>query len=958
MNQDRWKQIDELFDAALDLPEAERENFLSEKCGDDNELKTKILTLLKATTTENFMEKSAMNVAARNLADEQTVVIDRQVVGRAFGTFRIERQIGEGGMGEVYLATDEKLKRKVALKILSAEYTSHDERVKRFELEAHAISALNHPNIVTIHDVGNTDNINYIATEYVEGKTLRELIGEKPKLVEILTIMMQVCDALAVAHGAGIIHRDIKPENIMIRPDGYVKILDFGLAKLSETETRPLNNFAKTAKGIIIGTPAYMSPTQVTDDNVNHRTDLWSVGVVLYELLTGINPYKKETRQATFQSILLDEPPLASTINPDVSGELDRILFKALEKDPDVSYQTAADLRTDLKRVKREVDSSLSWNKGGSARRSRQNAKTRRRILISAALLLPLIIGAGIWYFAFYKNQPEAIDWAKATTAQLTDQPGSEIFPSLAPDGKSFIFAAKSDRGDYDLFLQRVGEKRSLCISEGSPTNDTQPAFSPDGGRIAFRSERDGTGGIFVMSAGGENVRRVSDFGFHPSWSPDGREIVVSTFGKNLPDSRNAKPSELWVITLETGAKRLLSSSDAMHPAWSPDGKYIAYYFFPPNVGRRDIGIIPTAGGQPLVITKDGTTNWNPVWSPDGNFLYFATDRGGNMSFSRVRFENGVIASEPEAIVTPAKYARHLNFSRDGSKMIFVSTDNRSNLQAVNFDPQTEKIIGEPFWITRGDREISRPELSPDGKQFVFRLSRRTQDDIVVMNRDGTNQRDLTHDAPFDRYPRWSPDGKKIAFASDRSGVYEIWTIDADGTNLRQITFMNKEGTSFPIWSPDGKRILYRSAPKGYIIDAEKIWSQQSQPLPTLPDFDTADRRRFLVWDWSPDGTRLTGSFSGSPMETGFYSFAENRFEIIGKMENFPAFLPDSRRIIYGFENRLYIADAVTKKTRTLDLLLTEDMQTLGVSRDGRLIYYTLSSSESDIWLLDNSANQ
>ncbi len=956
MNQDRWKQIDELFDAALDLPEAERENFLSEKCGGDNELKTKILTLLKATTTENFMEKSAMSVAARNLADEQTIVIDRQVVGRTFGAFRIERQIGAGGMGEVYLATDEKLKRKVALKILSAEYTSHDERVKRFELEAHAISALNHPNIVTIHDVGNTDNINYIATEYVEGKTLRELIGEKPKLAEILTIMMQVCDALAVAHGAGIIHRDIKPENIMVRPDGYVKILDFGLAKLSETETRTITNFTKTAKGIIIGTPAYMSPTQVTDDNVNHRTDLWSVGVVLYELLTGINPYKKETRQATFQAILLDEPPLAGTINPNVSGELDRILFKALEKDPDVTYQTAADLRTDLKRVKREVDSSLSWNRGSSARQRRQNDKTRRRILISAALLLPLIIGAGIWYFAFYQNQPEAIDWSTATNVQLTDRAGTEIFPSLAPDGKSFVFAANSERGDYDLFWQRVGDKKARNITEDSVGNDTQPTFAPDGERVAFRSERGGAGGIYVMSATGENVRRIADFGYHPSWSPSGKEIVVSTWGKDSPDVRNPVRSELWIINVETSAKRLLIESDAMQPAWSPDGKFVAYWFFPPNVGRRDIGIVSANGGEPLVITKEGTTNWNPVWSPDGKFLYFASDRGGNMNFWRVPIADGKILSAPEAVVMPSKYSRHLAFSSDGKRLIYVSTDNKSNIKAAEFDPKTEKIVGEPFWITRGDREISRPELSPDGTQFVYRLSRRTQDDIVLVNRDGTNQRDLTNDVAFDRYPRWSPDGKKIAFASDRSGVYEIWMIDADGTNLRQITFTGKDGTSIPIWSHDGKRLLYRCAPQLCIIDLNKGWTEQTPQI--LPDFDPTDKRRFVAWDWSPDGALLTGSFSGEPMNAGFYSLSEKRFEQVGKMDNFPAWLPDNRRFIYGFENRLFIADTNTKKTRELDIRPPEDVQSVGISRDGKLIYYTLFSSESDIWLLDNSANQ
>ncbi|HEY0459233.1 MAG TPA: protein kinase [Pyrinomonadaceae bacterium] len=953
METERWKQIDELFDAVLDLPETARGAFLSEKCGGDDELKNKVLALLKAATTGNFLEKSAMSIAAKNLADEQSGVIDRQFIGSSFGTYLIESKLGAGGMGEVYLAHDQKLKRKVALKILPTEYTSNDERVKRFELEARAISALNHPNIVTIYDVGNANGINFIATEYVEGKTLRELTGEKLKLAEILNIIMQVCDALAAAHGARVIHRDIKPENIMVRPDGYVKILDFGLAKLGETETRTIDNFTKTAKGIIIGTPAYMSPEQVTDDRVDHRTDLWSVGVVFYELLTGFNPYKKATRQATFQAILLDEPPLASTKNAEVSGELDRVLFKALEKDADLSYQTASDLRADLKRVKREIDSSADNPANPSARR-RGNTKTGRKFLMAATLLLLLVTGAGVLYFGFYKNRSFAADWSKATTVQLTDQPGTEIFPSLAPDGKSFVFAAQSARGDYDLFLQRVGDKRARNITEDSSTNDTQPAFSPDGERIAFRSERDWAGGIYVMSMTGENVRRISDFGFHPSWSPDGKEIVVSTEGKELPDVRNGIPSTLWIITVETGAKRLLIGTDAMQPAWSPDGKFIAFWFYPPYVGRRDIGIVRVAGGEPLVITKDGTTNWNPVWSPDGGFLYFASDRGGSMDFWRVAFTEGEITSDPERVGTPAKYSRHLSFSRDGSRLIFVSTDNKSNIQAVEFAPVTEKVIGEPFWITRGDRKISRPELSPDGTQFVYCLSRLTQDDIAVINRDGTNQRDLTKDAAFDRYPRWSPDGKQIAFASDRSGVYEIWTIDADGTNLRQITFTGKEGTSFPIWSPDGKRLLYRSAPQNFIIDPKKNLADQTPQ--TVPEYNP-NNRRFVVWDWSPDGTRLAGSFSGAPMEAGFYSLTENRFDLVGKMDRFPAWLPDNRRLIYAFENRIFITGTDTRKTRELDIHPTENIQDVGISRDGRLIYFTLFSSESDIWLLNNSNN-
>ena len=284
------------------------------------------------------------------------------------------------------------------------------------------------------------------------------------------------------------------------------------------------------------------------------------------------------------------------------------------------------------------------------------------------------------------------------------------------------------------------------------------------------------------MEATGENLRPVTPGGFHPSWSPDNKEIVISEAGRDSPDVRNTIPSKLWIVNVETGARRLLTETDAMQPAWSPHGARIAFWFMPPSVGRSDIATIPRGGGEPLVITKDASTNWNPVWSPDGKYLYFASDRSGNMNFWRVAIdeETGRVLSEPEAVVTPSKFSGHLNFSRDGRRMIYVQTNRQSNIQAAEFDANREKMIGEPFWITRGDRQIVRPELSPDGKQFVMRVPRRTQDDLAVLSRDGSNWRDLTNDKFFDRYPRWSADGKKIAFVSDRSGSYEIWTIDAD----------------------------------------------------------------------------------------------------------------------------------------------------------------------------------
>jgi Tol biopolymer transport system component len=307
--------------------------------------------------------------------------------------------------------------------------------------------------------------------------------------------------------------------------------------------------------------------------------------------------------------------------------------------------------------------------------------------------------------------------------------------------------------------------------------------------------------------------------------------------------------------------------------------------------------------------------------------------------------------SEPEAIVTPSTFSSHLNFSRDGKRMIYVQTNRQSNIQAVEFDVNREKAIGEPYWITRGDRQIVRPELSPDGRQFVMRVPRRTQDDLAVLSRDGSNWRDLTNDKFFDRYPRWSADGKKIAFVSDRSGSYEIWTIDADGTNLRQVTFTGIPGTSFPLWSPDGKQLLFRTNRLSYLLDLSRDWQQQTpQALPTLNNPEDF----FVAWDWSPDGKKLAGTFSGSSGSgIGYYSFDTGSYQKLGVYDALPMWLPDSRRFVFSHQGKAFIADIESKKVREMYSHPPDEVRSIAVSHDGRLLYYTLFSSESDIWLLD-----
>ncbi|MEO5859951.1 MAG: protein kinase [Pyrinomonadaceae bacterium] len=959
MDAARWKQIDELLDAALETDPGGRVDLVTERAGVDTDLRNQVLELLKAQgPADDFLNESAMRVAAKAMADAETEVSAFAFINKKISTYRIERLLGAGGMGEVYLAYDEKLDRKVALKILPSEFLTNDERVKRFELEARAIAKLNHPGIVTVYDVGIFEGVNFIATEFVEGKTLRDLMNGEFKIRNIILNSIQICDALAAAHAEGIIHRDIKPENIMIRKDGYAKILDFGLAKLTDPGPNTIRDMFATTKGVIIGTPAYMSPAQVTDDKVDHRTDLWSCGVVMYEFLAGKNPFKGTTKQETFHNILSTDPAPCSTHNPQVTPEVDRLLAKLISKRPDDGYQSAAELRTDLKAVQRDLESLHSWSESGRMFRASPGPDRRAIVAISGAVLVLVALLIGVYYFATWDGPSTIINWASANNINITDQSGIEFFPSLSPDGRHIVYAAQ-ENGQFDIFYQEVGSRERLNLTLGSPENDTQPAFSPNGEFVAFRSERPSQRGVYVVPASGGEPRLVSDNGFHPSWSPDGSEIVVSSFGRDQPTVRSTTSrNALTIINVSTGLRRELANLEASFPAWSPNGHRIAYWFYTGTFGRRDIATIPATGGEPVPVAKDfAVSNWNPVWSPDGKYLYFVSSRSGNQNFWRVRVDerSGAVLGQPEAVVTPSSYSRHLTFSKDGKRLAYVRTNNTANIQGVDFDAVEGKPIGQPFWITQGDRELSRAELSYDGSHFIARLIGRTQDDIISVTRDGKQWKEITNDEPFDRYVRWSPDGKRIAFNSDRDGGAQVWVANADGGGLRQITFDTSlvTGPGFPVWSPDGSKLAIHFSGPTLIIDPNRTQLEQT------PEAIAKDPRyRLVVWDWSPDGKKLLGVIAeGDKRHIGYYSFETNSYEVI--FENSQAigsWLPDSRRVVYGDGSCVYMID-ITTKERTKILENPEvEIRSPFVSRDGKLLYYTASNAESDIWLLDLSA--
>jgi len=535
-----------------------------------------------------------------------------------------------------------------------------------------------------------------------------------------------------------------------------------------------------------------------------------------------------------------------------------------------------------------------------------------------------------------------------ATFTQLTDQSGPEYFPSLSPDGKSFVYAGYAS-GNWDIYLQRVGGKNPLNLTKDSAADDTQPAFSPDGDRIAFRSEREG-GGIFVMGATGESVKLLTDFGYNPAWSPDEKEIACADEGIIEPSSR-VKPSRLWTVNVGTGEKRLITNIDAVQPNWSPHGYRIAYQGRRNDV-QRDIWTIPAEGGDPVEVTNDPAMDWDAVWSPDGKYLYFVSDRGGSMNLWRVAIEEktGKVLGSAEAITTPSPYVAHLSFSSDGRHLAYSNLVRSGNLQRVGFDPVRETVVGQPGWVTQSSRVAFVPDVSSDGEWLTFDTQTDKQEDIFVVRRDGSGLRQLTDDSYKDRAPRWSPDGRRIAFFSDRTRNWEIWMINADGSGLQQVTYTG--GTAIhPIWSPDGTRLMYLilgSSPS--IIEVGKSWQEQTpQALQLMSDREN----RFFVWSWSPDGRKLAEHQGRGNAGIIVYSFDSQQYERLTDFGSFPVWLSDSRRLLFQDQSKLYLIDSQSKKSHeVLSVAPHEFGNGVTLPRDDRMIYFSLLTTEADIWLM------
>jgi serine/threonine protein kinase/Tol biopolymer transport system component len=834
MAHENWQQVKEIFAEALrQTPEA-RSEFLDSACRDDKKLRREIESLLSSfDSAESFMESPAVGGYANDKVLTESRKFDK---GQILGHYEIIRQIGKGGMGDVYLAQDTKLDRRVALKILHENLMWQSQAKQRLLREARAVAKLDHPNICAIYEISESDDCSFIVMQYVSGETLADiLLKERLSAETSCNLALQIAAALEEAHSHNIIHRDIKPANIIVGSKGQLKILDFGLAKIIEAQPDEKATQKLSSSGAIMGTVPYMSPEQLRGKRLDARTDIFSFGVLFYEMLSGISPFQNDSNAETISAILNDEPDLTR-----IPSELQSIVQKCLAKEKNERYQTAKDLLFDLKNLPPDSIENISFEADAE-----RNSKTvqelnfstddrltqitkdeetvpqimpqtkNQRWIWTVSMLAILFAGFAGWSW-WRSNQAETNLPAPLSVSQfvnwkrdLNEDP--EASARFSPDGKLVAFASTRS-GIRAIWLKQVSGGEEFTHKQDR-WEDRNPIFSPDGQEIAFISQRDGQNGVWSMpTLGGTSILLKTLEGTDQNllkWSKDGATIYFD-YGKN-------------VFALDSASKQItkLTDLDSWQTAQikfdiSPDEERIA--FIAKENEQSDIWVVSKDGGQPVRITNDEFVEGYLVWHPDGQRIIYDSVRNGISQIFAVRLDGNL----PEQLIFSDNSNYISDVSPDGKQILYNSQQDDADIWKVALDNSNEtrltENIGVEIWA----------DPAPDGKTFVFQAER-TADvrrrivnaSILTQTIGGDNQSlQLAEDGYL---PRWSPDGKQMAFLRSENGLTNLWTVPSIGGEAKPLTAdgvtfggysllpFNRVQTQDYQWSPDGRSLIYCS---------------------------------------------------------------------------------------------------------------------------------------------------
>ena len=973
MAQKDWRQVKDIFNAALRHIPEERPVFLEQICGGDKILRGKVESLLSSyDEAESFLESPAVGEVAEALVAENLQLAS----GRNLGHYEIIRQIGAGGMGKVYLATDTKLNRPVALKVLHQNLSSDNRANRRLLREAQAAALLDHPHICQIYEISESDNGSFIVMQYVEGETLADVLVKRPGVEKSLDLAIQIADALAEAHAHNIIHRDIKPANIIVNEKWQAKVLDFGLAKFVEAESREDTAKRANSSGGVMGTVPYMSPEQLRGKRLDARTDIFSFGAMFYEMLCGRQAFAGESHAETISAILNDQPDLTK-----IPERLQPIVRKSLMKNCADRYQTATDLTRDLRGVRQssellpengkstnpsQAEKVSGWSFGRmfsreterfypksrrfyfwksstpgiapetdsvSNERTTQSQTVRRNYsAVFSVLTFFLLIGAAVWVGWQFKKVDRSSSFDTLRPVRLISWKvgaAGSVYTnySVSNDGKFIAYSSTQNGENESIYVGQSGDGEEIRITKDEWISHS-PIWSPDDRRIAFVSIRENQSGIYVSPSLGGAAAALKIIGKgNPAlrhWSNDGAGIFYE-LGGNL--------FRLDLATRETAQITDFADSPSVERYFSfaPDEDRIA--FCDNRDGQQDVWIMSLNGGEQFRITDDKDEEMRPRWHPDGKRILYNVERDKRNQIN-LAYADG---RAPEQITRGDSEYELIDVSADGTKIFYTTWEKRSDIGGVKIES------GEEFEVAAGIESEFWTDVSPDGKSVLFETNAAPhlttffpQSLIVVKS--------LTDKATLlslrGHNPRWLPDSRRIAFLrwQEAEKKYNLWLVNTATGEEKQIT---TDGVSFPSismlpvnrgeigefdWSPDGSRFVYLNKKNVWTasIESPEIFNQTNNDKPNV---------RYYSPLWSPDGKRIVYVSTEKSLEKTIWKVWLNKE---GKPKEFFS-TPASLRLLgwstAGDEILLEMTDGVMKPS-PLDVKLLQ----VSVGGENRII--------------------
>lgn len=829
----QWQRIEELYYDALEVPETERPAFLVRACAGDEVLRREVESLLAARAEAGgFLSQAALERSLLNSA--QRAALNARL-GSSIGHYQLLSILGVGGMGEVFLAEDTRLHRQVALKLLPPQFSQQPGRVRRFEQEARATTALNHPNIVTLYDTGQHEGSYFIVNEFVDGQTLRDYLNEKGALPisKALNIAQQIATALAAAHAAGIVHRDIKPENVMLRRDGFVKVLDFGLAKLTDAAPEPVRDEtqdddnpqaalrhpqSQTAAGALLGTIRYMSPEQARGIGVDARTDVFSLGIVLYEMLTGRTPFHRETATETLAAILEAEP---AALPETIPLSLRRLLANALRKDQTQRLQTTDEFAAALRGLLDEAQFSTRL-----AGMNGWRFWLRRWPVWVGALLL---VGVALWFWKQPRGSFESEVLPNLRSLAVDEwkvgHEASQFGIRFSPDDQQLVFS-KSQAGSTDIFVESARGGARLRLTQDA-WEDANPIWSPDGKQISYLSTRGSQKELWQVPSQGGAGKQLAVFPrpfatgtiYLICWSQDGQRLYFV--------------AQCNVYTFEPATNKFTNLTNFPtapctfnYADLSADEQWLTYH--QGNSGTRQIWALKLNDGAPQQLTHEGEDNSYPIFHPDGQRVLYISKRNGVGQICVASLDGRT----PTQITFSHEDMELWDLARDGQRLLYTTSNNEADL--YRYDLST----GSELRVSGGRNLELSPTIAPDGQTFAYQqaaVTGKLATSALWLQPPalGAPPVRLVEDA-FD--PHWSPQQARLAFLRQGSKRLALWTVQPDGSGLQPLVaegLMPGGYMPFPFrwsvypnysWSPDGRQLAYCSVKSG----SPNVWTISS----------------------------------------------------------------------------------------------------------------------------------